>query len=174
MVNISFDYNPETRSVTNMKVTDLAVSSLAKKRVKSKVADNVIVVTGGSMKLTQDAMDLLGVSVGDRLCVRFNNGPILATPTSLGETGGGNLITKSLTVTCRGKAAETIATYGSRFTYTCNHVGMLDLKADIATEIAQVAEQEALKSVEIKSVLGDSDFALPVKGGEEIDFDFAI
>lgn len=173
MVNISFDYNPETKSVTHIKVTDLTVSDTPKKSaVKAKTGGNTIVVNGGSLKLTQDALDQLKVSVGERLCVRFNNGPVVATPAAIGEIDGGNLVTKSLTVACKGKTGETLLSYGKEFNYSLTSEGYLVLTSVDATVVEN--NSTSPKEEEIKEVIKDEDFTLSIEGGEEIEFDFTI
>lgn len=174
-MNISFDYNPETKSVTNIKVVDLTVSSAIPKKStasKTKASSNTITVTGSSMKLSQDALDQLKVSVGDRLCVRFNNGPIVATPVALGELEGGNLITKSFTVACKGKTGETLLSYGNEFNYELTSEGYLVLTsiADNTVSVDTTPKEEK----EIQSTVRDEDFTLDIKDGQEIEFDFTI
>lgn len=165
-VNISFDYNPGSRSVTNIKVTDLVVNT-----PKIKSTNTSLQLVGGSLKLTEEALQLLNVTTGDRLCVRFNNGAILATPEALGESGGGNLVTKSCTVACKGKVGEELAKYGTTFKYELESTGYLVLTGDLQELPVEVDTE---KEQEIKSVIDDSDFTSLLADGKEIDFNFEI
>lgn len=130
MLKVSFEFNPETKQISNVLVEETGQQSPVSKttkRVAKKSIDKTVVLKGSSLQLNQEVMDLLNVKVGDRVCVRFDPKPVLIRPDIAGETGGGNLITKSLTVSCRGKVSETLAKIADEFTYTQVSEGYVSL-----------------------------------------------
>jgi hypothetical protein len=185
-MRIAFDFDPATNSVTNITVADVvAVSSKAKPKT-TQTKKETITVNGGSLKLPQQALDQLNTRVGDRLCIAFNAGkPIIATPVAMGLEGGGNLVNKSMTVTCKGKTGEMLAKHGTEFSYTLSKEGVLVLTpmgASMETNLATTMDLVSNDSIPLDKpllqdqaiTLDDSDFKLSVKDGEEIHFDFAI
>lgn len=165
MVHITFDYEPESKSVTNIKVTDLVVSKPGKAKVE------VMELVGSSLKIPAFALELLNSKIGDRLCVRFDKqGPILATPDALGETGGGNLVTKSSTLLCKGKVGVELAKYGNTFVYNIDGEGILTLSGRKQVE-ETTQTQEDTNVEEIKSEIDSVDFQQSIEG-EEVECDF--
>jgi hypothetical protein len=120
-----------------------------------------VTLEGSTIKLSVEAMDKLKVAVGDKLCIRFREVPILACPSAIGEDNGGNLITKSLTVSCRGKVGETLATFGSQFTSELESEGYLVL----TPFTAEMAEQIQSNQPDL------TELPLPY-GAEEIHFEY--
>lgn len=167
MVHIAFDYEPESKSVTNIKVTDLVVSA-------PKGANTIALHNANILQLNQKVVDDLGVKVGDRLCLRFNNGPILATPHALGEDGGGNLITKSFTISCKGKAGVELRKYGNKFDHSLTSEGvvkLVPLEAQQVEEVTTETPKDDTKTKEIHKV-EDTTFSLPPADGQEVSFEF--
>ena len=131
MIQISFNYNPETNEVSDVTATGAVVKekAAAKPRAKkTKAPTGKIILNGQSLKLEQEVLNLLKVEVGDRLCVRFDKQPVLVTPEVANEPNGGNLITKSLTLSVRGKTGEQIAKFGTEFDYDLSREGYLGLR----------------------------------------------
>lgn len=118
-------------------------------------------ITGSTLYLTEEAVQLLGVSIGDRLCVRFNGNPIVATPAAVGEPNGGNLLTKRLGVSCRGATSKAVKAFGEQFEYELESEGYLvltkapdELKAEIRRE--------------------SKDGTIELADSKEIDFEFVL
>lgn len=102
-----------------------------------------------SLHLQPEVLTALKAKVGDRLCIRFrNNTPILATATAMGEDNGGNLITKSNTVSCRGKTGETLATFGTEFSYELEDEGYLVLRRFNAETAKDALEQIVINKLD--------------------------
>jgi len=187
MLQVSFNFDPATNKVSNVTVTDSSSPTPAKKTVKARPATGTpsnITLNGSSLKLNQDVLDQLQVEQGGRICVRFvDNNVVLARPDIVGEANGGNLITKSLTVSCRGKASEQIAALGDSFTYKLESDGWMILSSgnEPTTQDQEQVQDEQEVAIpteeeveEIATALDESDFTMDLKDGEEIDFVFNI
>lgn len=158
-MRISFDFDEVTKKISNLNVED---SSLLKKGKPIKQnKGNKLVLKGSSLKLTDDMMSLLKVTNGDRLCIRFNPDPVILTPDTANEPSGGNLITKSSTISCKGTTGELLAERGNEFYYSLKSEGYLVLLDK---------EPEEGKNTDVKATnLDDSDFSIPgIEPGEQI------
>lgn len=182
MLKVTFNFDPETQKVSDVSVVESGktVATKTKTTTKAKGATDKILLKGSSLKLNQDVLDLLGVSVGDRLCVSFNPEPVLVRPDIANQTGGGNLITKSLTLSVKGKTGEAIANFGDEFDYKLESEGFLlmnnkesdDNIADGLDHLGLV-DKPLISEIE-KCVLDDEDFTATIEGGEEIDFSLEL
>lgn len=124
-----------------------------------------VTLLGNIIQLSKHCLEQLNVAAGDKLCIRFKDVPVIATPTAIGEDNGGNLITKSLTVSCRGKVGETLATFGSQFISELESEGYLVLKAFTA-EIAEDKLEEVVTDPQDPTELFTHIF------GEEVVFNY--
>jgi hypothetical protein len=168
MIEVSFKFDPETKKVSDVIVIEAGVKTPAKTVAKTKTKGNTkIVLNGNSLQLNQEVVDLLCVGPGDRLCVRFDPKPVLVRPDIANELKGGNLITKSLTVSVKGKTGETLKEYGTEFEYTLKSEGYVTLATD-----GDTLEDKPVQ--EISTTLDDSEFIANIENGEEIDFQFEI
>lgn len=97
--------------------------STSKKKSKSSLPDSkepLIVLEDNKYILNEAAAEALGVSPDDRIDIKYEKQgkllkPVIGSNEAFG-TKGGNKLTNSLTVSCRGKANETLSEYGSQFT----------------------------------------------------------
>ena len=168
-MRVSFDFDPVTKTVTNVEV-DGEVKPKATRKTSTSKQSSKIVLNGSSLKLNQEVLDLLNVKVGERLCVMFTTTqPTLVTPEAAHQQGEGNLITKSLTVSCKGKTSEQLAKYGTEWSYELDGSGHLLLSNETTTVIDTTEVKEMQQTL-----LDDSDFLSAVENGEEIDFSFEI
>lgn len=167
MITVTFNYDPDTNIVSNVTATGgtAAKAVVPPTKAKPKNKSTKITLNGSSLQLTQEACDLLKIAVGDRLCVRFAPGPVLVRPEIAKEPRGGNLITKSLTVSVKGKTGDELAKYGTEFEYNLKSDGYL-----ILGDATTVADDQEDKPVE---EINDEDFLQSVEG-EEVDFTFDI
>lgn len=144
MFRISFNFNEKTKTVSNLIVeecnnskeleTVFTVPDTSKvgeveeikpkksTRKKKEVNEDVIKLEENKLVLTQKLVDLLELNIGDRVSVRFKeiNGvyhPCIACSSIFGDPESGNKLTKSLTVSYRGKQREELAIYGNEFTF---------------------------------------------------------
>ena len=122
---ITFDYNPETNEYTPLKsevVKDKAPKTVTKAEEAVESAEPQLTLEDNKYILNQSAANLIGVKWEDRLSIKYQKiegltFPVLGTDAAFG-TKGGNKLTKSLSVSCRGKANEMLAKYGDTFTVT--------------------------------------------------------
>jgi hypothetical protein len=121
---ITFDYNPETNEYTPLKqeiVKD-------EKKIKTSKKEEKVVESGeatlflydNKYKLNDAAIELLGVSSGDRLTINYQivngiNFPIIGSDTVWGGNSNGNKLTTTGTVSYRGQANDLLSKFGSEF-----------------------------------------------------------
>lgn len=134
--------------------------STTKKSVSKVDTDTTPKLTLETSKyiLTQAAADLLGVQPDDRIDIKYEKQgkrmvPIIGSNEAFG-TKAGNKLTKSLTVSCRGKANEELSQYGTIFTITAHPTkeGLFILNGDKI-----IPEQQVDDAVEIKEDQSDVD-----------------
>lgn len=134
--------------------------STTKKSVSKVDTDTTPKLTLETSKyiLTQAAADLLGVQPDDRIDIKYEKQgkrmvPIIGSNEAFG-TKAGNKLTKSLTVSCRGKANEELSQYGTIFTITAHPIkeGLFILNGDKI-----IPEQQVDDAVEIKEDQSDVD-----------------
>ena len=70
-------------------------------------------------RLNSKAISLMGISPGDKLDIKYDEGkngsvPVIGTDEAFG-TKGGNKLTKSNTIACRGSKNEELSKYGKEF-----------------------------------------------------------
>lgn len=123
---ITFDYNPDTNEYTPIS-KELVKEEVKKTVIKSKPDETTepqITLESNKYIFNQAAATLMGVQWEDRvtICYQKVDGllfPIIGKDSAFGESfGGGNKVTKSLTVSCRGGANEQLSKYGNVFTVT--------------------------------------------------------
>ena len=89
---------------------------------KSKVDDRpepILTLEDNKYILSQGAVDALEVEPGDKLDIKFQKignalVPVIGKNSSFG-TQGGNKVTQTFTVSCRGKANNELASFGNEF-----------------------------------------------------------
>ena len=131
---ITFNYDPETNEYTKIdqKIIDDDSSlknEVDKPKKKSKTTkltinndskEALLILDDSKFLLNSAAITLLGASEGDRIHIRYQKVdgvyyPIIGTSDAM-KIKGGNKLTKSNTVSCRGQANEKLAEYGTTFT----------------------------------------------------------
>ena len=94
--------------------------------------DGVIKLDENKLILTQSIADSLNAEPGDRLSVRFKEYdgvyyPIIAKSEVFGDPESGNKLTKSFTISYRGKQREELVIYGDEFKYEFDSNGICKL-----------------------------------------------
>lgn len=135
--------NTETGEVKEVKTK----KTTSKKSKKEESSEPQLTLEENKYCLNQAAVDLLGVEPEDRLCIKYKKigkkaVPVIGTE-EVFKTKGGNKLTKTNTVSCRGKANEELSTYGTVFTLTENPdgTGTFILTGDKAPETPVVADE---------------------------------
>ena len=195
---IEFNFDPETGEYTpiSSKVVDEkeTVKTEKKPSVKKKKADNelddckepLIILEDNKYCLNQVAADMLGVVPEDRLDIKYEQKGKVRTPVigsnDVFGTKGGNKLTQSLTVSCRGKANEMLSEYGTKFTLQphASKDGLFMLVGDkpqpqpaesskIKIDIEDEPSEDLPLDVQLKGMLADDE---NVK--EITSFDFTL
>lgn len=117
MYKVSFNFDDVTRTISDMSMEPLEAP--VKRKKKTVKSTDMVVLDGSSLKLPQKALDTFNASVGDRILIKVlvSRPEITLTKTDPNDKKSGNLITKSLSLSARGKVGEAIAKLGSEFSY---------------------------------------------------------
>lgn len=114
MFNISFDFDAETKKVSNIKCEEI-------KTKESLLQGSFVTVLDSKLELTKDAIALLGAKPGDRIAVNYwtsdneNTFPVIGKADAFTDDTNGNKLTKSGTVSFRGDQRKMLLEYGSTF-----------------------------------------------------------
>ena len=165
---ITFDYNPETNEYTPLK-QEIIKETTKKKTETVEVPDTVepqIVLTDKKYVLNQAAADLIGVEWEDRLEIKYQmvdklQFPIIGKNAAWGSTGG-NKLTKSLSVSCRGQANEVLSEFGDTFTLSPwnGHEGLYVLIGNKERPIVEDSNIEVTEPKEPEIDLKEESFEL--------------
>ena len=158
---IVFDFDPETGEYTPVSREILNEGETGAKKTtsetpkkgkgKSTLPDSkepLIVLEDNKYILNEAAAEALGVSPDDRIDIKYEKHgkllkPVIGSNEAFG-TKGGNKLTNSLTVSCRGKANETLSEYGSQFTLIphAHKDGLFMLIGDSMPEESEVVDDK--------------------------------
>lgn len=168
-LELTLDINPDTHVVTIVKqeVSKDKIKKVAKVKsisTESESSEPIIILDSNKYILNQAAADLLEVNYEDRLEIKYKKIGSLIFPV-IGKnevfgTQGGNKLTKSLTISYRGKNNETLAEYGDRFTLSA------------FTEIPGVFTMCGNKEIDL--VESDSNINPNISDFSEIDIELPI
>ena len=153
---------------------------------KSKADENPepeLILEDNKYVLNTAAVELLGVEADDRIDIKFEKKdkvriPVIGCNTAFG-TQGGNRLTKSNTVSYRGKNHDTLEEYGTVFSFKeTDKEGIFELIGD--KPIPEEKEDENVKIVdeEVEEIGRPEDLEGIVDGdatevdADEIDFNF--
>lgn len=160
-MELEFWYDPETNTyepISNKVIEDNSKSKPSKSRVKDDGSTcPIITLEDNKYILNSRAVEVLGVKHEDRLTIQYHkvNGklvPVIAKDEILGVKGG-NKLTKSNTVACRGKANEKLSEYGSEFELVEKGEGIYIMKGDKEP----TPYKEVDKNIEISESEDDND-----------------
>lgn len=116
----------ETGEVLETKLIDRSVNKpvkamkvTAKEAVQDDEKEPKLYLEDNKCRLNSKAVSLMGISPGDKLDIKYDDGkngsvPIIGTDEAFG-TKGGNKLTKSNTIACRGSKNEELSKYGKEF-----------------------------------------------------------
>lgn len=130
-VIVTFDFDPETEAVSGVKCT---VDGVEKKRkttkkvkdVEEMASSPIITLEPNKIVFNNKAVSDLNIAYEDRIVIKWVKStednktmlPIIGKDSSFGEEGTGNKVTKSNTVTYKGKANTILSDFGTEFTIT--------------------------------------------------------
>ena len=119
IINIQLDYNPESNMARVIKA-EVEGNKPSKKIIESD--EPQIILDTNKYTVNPAAARLMQLKPDMRIDIKYQviNGveyPVIGTEEAFGS-GGGNKLTKSLTVSYRGKANERLSKFGDTFTVT--------------------------------------------------------
>jgi len=147
---------------------------------KSKVDDNptpILRLEDNKYILTTGATDLLGVEAGDKIDIKFQKVgkqtiPVIGSDEAFG-TKGGNKLTKTNTVSCRGKANDELRAFGTEFELEAHPSkdGLFILRGESTPDVTPEAkpEPEDEEDFDLKEDVEDEEDSLEIT---EDDFSF--
>ena len=113
-------------------------------------------------RLNSKAISLMGISPGDKLDIKYDDGkngsvPIIGTDEAFG-TKGGNKLTKSNTIACRGSKNEELSKYGKEFVLA-THPSKAGLFVLTSEEVA------------VDQLVGDDNINIDTPEGIDLDLE---
>lgn len=183
---IEFDFNPETGDYTPISREIIEEGAATPKKAKSVMKDDgstepIVILEENKLVLNSKAVEVLGAEWEDRISVIYQKHedklvPVIGKDEVFGCKSG-NKLTKSKTVSCRGKANTKLAEHGTEFKLIPlnNDTFIMDGGVDIP-----YVEDSKKKRVDpkIKVVEDDIPEVLPMEatldgdGSEEITEEF--
>lgn len=116
MLNISFDFDESTHKVSNLKIIE-------KEIIEPKIEGPYdIQILDNKIQLTSDAVEKLGVVVGDRIAINYwysspNDAYPIISKADVFEGVEGLKLNKSKTLAFRGEQRDTLLKYGTVFSF---------------------------------------------------------
>lgn len=121
---IEFDFDPETGDYTPISREIIEEGAATPKKAKSVMKDDgstepIVILEENKLVLNSKAVEVLGVKWEDRISIIYQKHedklvPVIGKDEVFG-CNGGNKLTKSKTVSCRGKANTKLAEHGTEF-----------------------------------------------------------
>lgn len=115
---ITYEREVDTDTGEILKTTIISSSDVKPEKKVKKDTDTEpkVYLEDNKLKLNSLAIELLNVNPGDRLDVQYTEQyPVIGTSESFGNPSGGTKLTKSNTLSFRGKKCEVLQKYGTEF-----------------------------------------------------------
>lgn len=157
---------------TNFEVSE---KKTAKKKVVENNSSPQLTLEDNKYRLNTAAIELMGVSAESKIDIKYEKQgksmiPVIGTDEAFG-TRGGNRLTKSNTVACRGSKHEELVKYGNIFQIIPHDskAGLFILKGDAQIDTLDGDENVSIdEEIDISQLIDDKDV-------EEINsFDFTL
>lgn len=162
---LTLDFDPATGEYKSLK-QEIVKEEVKTRAVKEETSEPQITLDPNKYILNKAAAQLMGVAWEDRLSIKYQKidgitFPVIGTDEAFG-TKGGNKLTKSLSVSCRGKANDMLRQYGDTFTVTTMK-GQDDLFVLVGN-----AERPEVDNIEVLEDESDNiDLPLDIEIGDE-------
>ena len=164
MLRISFDFNETSKSVTNVKVTELDGKSRGISASSIPIVENSntpdLEVLENKLQLSKSALQKLDAKADNRLSIQYvNDGigkafPVVGKAEMFTDRLDGNRITAKGTVAFRGEKRTTLLEFGSVFNFEEYKDGIWKMiPAEPSTEdslLEETSDAEALNDAEIE------------------------
>lgn len=171
-VIVTFDFDPETSTVTNVKCSVDGVEK--KKRTTKKkseieeemASEAIITLEPNKLVFNNKAVADLEMEYEDRIVIKWEKEgkkmiPHIGKDTSFKEEGSGNKVTKSNTVMYKGKANTLLSQLGTEFTLGQNVEGifkLIPLNASVNSSLDELEEAiEAAEEVDPDLIVDTDD-----------------
>lgn len=157
---------------TNFEVSE---KKTAKKKVVEDNSSPQLTLEDNKYRLNTAAIELMGVSAESKIDIKYEKQgksmiPVIGTDEAFG-TRGGNRLSKSNTVACRGSKHEELVKYGNVFQIIPHDskAGLFILKGDVQIDTLDGDENVSIdEEIDISQLIDDKDV-------EEINsFDFTL
>ena len=159
----------ETGEVLETKLIDRSVNkpvkamkATASEAVQDNDKEPKLYLEDNKCRLNSKAISLMGISPGDKLDIKYDDGkngsvPIIGTDEAFG-TKGGNKLTKSNTIACRGSKNEELSKYGKEFVLAV-HPSKVGLFVLTSEEVA------------VDQLVGDDNINIDTPEGIDLDLE---
>lgn len=159
----------ETGEVLETKLIDRSVNkpvkamkATASEAVQDNDKEPKLYLEDNKCRLNSKAISLMGISPGDKLDIKYDEGkngsvPIIGTDEAFG-TKGGNKLTKSNTIACRGSKNEELSKYGKEFVLAV-HPSKAGLFVLTSEEVA------------VDQLVGDDNVSIDTPEGIDLDLE---
>jgi hypothetical protein len=139
VTEVEFDYDTETKEFTTISQKLVGESSAGAKKkapakkVKEAPGENPGVIReDGKLVLSEQAVELLGIAPDDKVFIGYDKVGSVFKPFIGTDEKKGNKLTKTNTVSYRGKSNEELAAYGDKFSLSKGkHEGTFYLEGGI-------------------------------------------
>ena len=140
MFNISFDFNPTTKKITNISIKEVGVNNIDE--------PCEIQLLSNKLQLTDGAMGKLNLLPDDRVSVEYimegvgKSSPVIGKSEMFTDALNGNKVNKNGTVSFRGEKNNTLKQFGSLFKLAPYKDGIWKLEQVEINEDAEIASEE--------------------------------
>lgn len=155
-VTVTFDYDPTTDEVLNVKThVEGEVKTARKTKAKPKESglqeDSPIVIREeNKLVFNNNAIDLMQAEVGDRIYISYNKDSHDGVYPQVSISDQGNKLTQGLTIAFRGKNNEILADYGEIFTLEPDAEGIFKLISDkVPTQLNTVSVDSPEEAIQL-------------------------
>ena len=182
---LTLDIDPETGDTTCVN-REIINSDIVDKKTKKKVSKDIesvednpnpkVTLLDNKYILNEAAANLLGVQPEDRIDIKYQKQgkttvPVIGSNESFG-TKGGNKLTNSLSVSCRGKAHDELLEFGDIFSIekhpTSESLFVLKGNKERVEPIPADTKVDSVEDIDINDLLDESS----EKDITEMDFKF--
>jgi hypothetical protein len=165
VTQVEFDYDTETKEFTTIsqKLVGESSAPATKKKTTTKKAKESqgenpgLIREDGKLILSEETVELLGIAPDDKVFIGYDKVGSVFKPFIGTDDKKGNKLTKTNTVSYRGKSNEELAAYGSVFTLSKGkHEGTFYLEGEQAVKV------EAPEGIEVdeEAISEDLDISL--------------
>lgn len=182
-VNVIFNYDAETDTVSDVKCMIDGIEKKKKTTRKAKdiaieelAPEAIITLESNKLVFNNRAVSDMELNYEDRIVIKWKQEgkvmvPIIGKDTSFGEEGTGNKVTKTNTVTYKGKANTVLAERGSTFTLEKYSENIWKL---VSTSQTVTDTVDKLEDIQVKAENTEADLIVDTDEETEVEFKFTL